>query len=53
MSEVDDVPYSDEPIGPEAARSIQEGLRDVAEGRVFGPFNNLREMLERIEEEGT
>ena len=44
-----DVPYTDEPIGPEAQKSIEEGLKDLHEGRSYGPFDTADELIEHLQ----
>ena len=44
-----DVPYTDEPIGPETQAGIEEGLKDVEEGRVSGPFRGAQEIQAHLD----
>ena len=41
---VDDFPVTDEPLGPKARAALRRGLRDLAQGRVSGPFRTTKEL---------
>lgn len=43
-----DVPYTDEPIGPEAQKSIDEGRKDLDAGRCYGPFDSAEELIKHL-----
>ena len=43
-----DVPYTDEPLGPDAQASLEEGLKDVEEGRTHGPFDSAKDLIKRL-----
>jgi len=38
----------DEPIGPKTRAAIRRGLKDVKEGRFFGPFNSADDLLKDL-----
>jgi len=41
---------ADEPMGPEAQASIEEGLKDVTEGREYGPYDNAADLIRHLRE---
>ena len=41
---VDDFPETDEPIGPKTRAGIQQGLKDIAAGRVSKPLRTSEEI---------
>ena len=43
-----DVPYTDEPIGPEAAASIEAGLKDIEDGGTHGPFGSAKDLIKHL-----
>lgn len=45
----EEFPYTDEPIGPEARAGIEEGLRELREGKGYGPFETADELIEHLE----
>lgn len=46
---VDDFPYTDEPLGPETQAALRQALKDVAEGRVYGPFKTAEEVQAHLD----
>ncbi len=36
---------TDEPIGPQMRAHIEEALKDIEEGRVYGPFDTAEEVI--------
>ena len=46
---VADVPYTDEPLGPEAAASIEAGLKDIESGRVGPPLRTKEELHDYLD----
>lgn len=42
---VDDFPISDEPIGPKTRARIRQGLKDLKEGRISGPYSSMAASL--------
>lgn len=44
-----DVPYTDEPLGPEARASLREAQEDVKAGRVSGPFKSAKEVQAHLD----
>lgn len=45
---VEDFPYTDEPLGPEARKALEEGLKDLEEGRTYGPFETAAELIKHL-----
>lgn len=43
-----DVPYTDESLGPEARASLEAGLKDVEEGRTYGPFDSAQDLIKHL-----
>lgn len=41
---VDDIPYTDESLGPKARVGLREAQQDVKAGRVHGPFKTAKEV---------
>ena len=41
---VDDFPVTDEPLGSKMRASLRRGLKDLAEGRIHGPFRTAKEL---------
>ncbi len=41
---VDDFPVTDEPLGPKERAALRRGLKDLAQGRVSGPFRTAKEL---------
>lgn len=35
----------DEPIGPKTKAAIRQGLKDIKEGKILGPFNSVTDMI--------
>lgn len=48
-TKIDRVPYTDEPIGPKTRASIRRGLKEVAEGKVAGPFRTAKELQAHLD----
>jgi len=44
----DDVPYTDEPIGPKTRAAIQQALDEVEEGKVEGPFHSAEQLVAHL-----
>lgn len=42
---VDDFPFTDEPIGPKTRAKIAQGLKELAEGKAYGPFRTAQELI--------
>ena len=40
-------PETNEPIGPKTRAAIRRALKDVEEGRVYGPFETAEELIAR------
>lgn len=45
---VEDVPYTDEVLGPEARAALREAQEDVKAGRVHGPFDSAEEAIAHL-----
>ena len=43
-----DVSYTDEPLGAEASARLEEGLKDVDEGRTHGPFDSAKDLIKHL-----
>ena len=41
---VDDFPITDEPIGPKTQAALKRGLKEIAQGKVHGPFRTAKEL---------
>jgi AbrB family looped-hinge helix DNA binding protein len=46
---IDDIPYTDEPLGPESQAGLKEALEDVAAGRVSGPYKTAEELQDYLD----
>ena len=45
---LDDVPYTHEPLGPEAQAALRKAKAYVAAGRVHGPFDTAAELIQYL-----
>lgn len=45
----EEFPYTDEPIGPETRAEIEEGLRDIREGRLGPELRNKQELHDYLD----
>jgi AbrB family looped-hinge helix DNA binding protein len=45
---IDDFPVTDEPIGPKTKSAIRRGLKEVAQGKVVGPFRTADELVAHL-----
>ncbi|MCG3197893.1 MAG: AbrB/MazE/SpoVT family DNA-binding domain-containing protein [Candidatus Omnitrophica bacterium] len=48
-TDLDTFSITDEPIGPKMRAGIRQGLEDVAEGRVSGPFKTAAEIQRHLD----
>lgn len=46
---VDDFPVTDETIGHKTKAAIRRGLRDLAKGKVSGPFSTAKELQAHLD----
>jgi hypothetical protein len=44
----EEFPYTDEPIGPQTRAGIEAGLRELREGKGYGPFDTAEEAIAHL-----